>query len=908
VSLIPAWVGFPLLLVLIGAGWGVVVERAAGISVSDVLILPLGLAAAIVVAGTLTTFSATAPAAITVVAVGAAAGLILLVWVWPRPSADRDPAAGPQPAFERRRAPRRLPLPGLWAALAAVGALLVYGAPVLLSGQATFTGFLKLDDTGTWFNVVDIVMSHSNSITALNEAFHPPSTFSAVFTADVGEHYPLGAFMLLGVGHGLTGLDPAWIIQPYFACCAAALALGIYALVAPLVPSPRLRALVAFLGAQSALLFGYSLWGGIKEMTAAFLLVLGVALIAPLLRRPVARPRELIPLAVAGGALIQTLQIGGGGWVAPAALILVLAWLWPRGGVRRLRASAASLGILAALTAAFTLPVWVSLSSFLSSGYHGLFSEGQTAAEKYGNLVKPISGWQLGGIWLSGDFRFPPPALPTTLFIVVAMIAAAAGLWFSARRRQFGVLLYVAVALLAIGIIYVSGATFWVMGKALSISSPAVLTAALAGAAVLWSSRRAPLPPLAGGAQAGPQAAPPDSPRGASARRERPRWPEWPRRHVWVLGPLAMLIIGVGVLWSNVLAYRDVTLAPRARLLELQHVGKLLAGKGPTFVNEFEAYAGRHFLREGAPVEPAEYRPVTLPLRSGAILTKSASANLDGFPLSTLGPYRSIVTRRSPTESRPPSVYQLVWQGHYYQLWQRPETPSLAILEHIPFGEENAHPYCGNASNQPSQPICSISPVSVPPCPQLLGFARRAAERHATLLAYQRAEPTFTRGDEVLWPRAWIHEAEGHALIPTTPGTALGHIAVPTSQLYELFLGGSFGRGFEVRVDGRKVGAVKNQLAGYTHYVPVTQVYLTRGVHTFEYTYPHADLTPGDAETLDVGEYAPDVRFTSLSAVALQPLEFPPSELISARPANAKSLCGRPLDWVELVRGGPAGP
>src|SRR5262249_9853871 len=193
--------------------------------------------------------------------------------------------------------------------------------------------------------------------------------------------------------------------------------------------------------------------------------------------------------------------VGGGGWVAPAVLILVVAWLWPRGRVRRLRASAASLGILAAMTAALTLPVWVSLSSFLSSGYHGLFSEGQTVAEKYGNLVQPISGWQLGGIWLSGDFRFPPPALPTVLFIGVAMIAAAVGLWLSARRRQFGVLLYVAVALLACAIIWVTGATFWVMGKALSISSPAVLTAALAGAAMLWSSRRAPLPPVAGGAQ-----------------------------------------------------------------------------------------------------------------------------------------------------------------------------------------------------------------------------------------------------------------------------------------------------------------------------------------------------------------------------------------------------------------------
>ena len=58
----------------------------------------------------------------------------------------------------------------------------------------------------------------------------------------------------------------------------AAVALCLYALMQPLVASARMRALLAFLAAQSALLYGYSLWGGIKELTAAFLLVLGVAL------------------------------------------------------------------------------------------------------------------------------------------------------------------------------------------------------------------------------------------------------------------------------------------------------------------------------------------------------------------------------------------------------------------------------------------------------------------------------------------------------------------------------------------------------------------------------------------------------------------------------------------------------
>ena len=151
------------------------------------------------------------------------------------------------------------------------------------------------------------------------------------------------------------------------------------------------------------------------------------------------------------------------------------------------------------------------------------------------------------------------------------------------------------------------------------------------------------------------------------------------------------------MLWSNVLAYGDVTLASRPRLAELQHIGGLVAGKGPTFINQYEVYADRHFLRDGAPVEPAEYRSVTLPLRDGVSLTKGAWADLDSFPLSTLEPYRSIVTARSPAESRPPSIYRLVWQGRYYELWQRPAQPVRSILEHVPLGESNKLPYCGQA-------------------------------------------------------------------------------------------------------------------------------------------------------------------------------------------------------------------
>jgi hypothetical protein len=70
------------------------------------------------------------------------------------------------------------------------------------------------------------------------------------------------------------------------AFCAAAAGLSLLALIQPTVPSPRIRALLAFLAAPSALLYGYTMWGAIKEMTAAFLLALGVALAAVVLTRP----------------------------------------------------------------------------------------------------------------------------------------------------------------------------------------------------------------------------------------------------------------------------------------------------------------------------------------------------------------------------------------------------------------------------------------------------------------------------------------------------------------------------------------------------------------------------------------------------------------------------------------------
>jgi hypothetical protein len=844
--MILSWALFPLVLAAVGLGWGALVGWAAGERRLGVLAIPLGLAAALVVAALFTMFSFSAPAAAPVVAVGALVGLA---------RAWRRTTLAPAPV------------------VAAIGVLLIYGAPVILSGEATFLGYVRLDDTATWLGFIDQFFAHGRSI-----ATSPPSTYELLLSANLTQSgYPSGAFMLTGVGHWITGIDSAWVFQPTLAVCAAAAALCFWELLAPVVKGDWLRAFVAFIAAQSALLYGYAAWGGIKELTAAFLFALGITVTARLLaaERPggdeddrrglVVQARAAIPVAVAGAALIVTLGPGVAVYVAPVALVLaaVLAWRWRHGG-------RAFVGALVAipLSAVLALPSWTTLGAYLqansafSSASSGSSGGVVSHATAYGNLTSALRAIQLGGIWIDGDFRSwpsPPPSFINHLLIYIVFAAALFALGWTLRRRDGGLALYVGVALLSIAVLSLLGSVPWVMGKSLAISSPAVLLAGLAGGAILFNAQRTA---------------------------------------AVVVGVVVLGAIAGGVLWSNFLQYHNVTLAPRARLAEFQTVSKLIAGKGPTFINEYEIYADRHFLRDAAPVEPAEYRPVNLPTLGNALLTDSAWANIDAFGLTTLGPYRSLVVRINPVDSRPPSIYGRapVWSGHYYQLWQQPAHPTVRVVVHEPLGDTLNDAYCGMAQNvtPPDSPLCPIAPAAVPACSEVSSLGSQAAADGGQLLAYERPNPIVVRATNTRWLSGWAPDPASGTLVPTAAGaTATAHIVIArTIRDYQLWLGGSFGRGFVVHVDGRLLGSVADNLnppGGYNEIgSPLT---LAPGGHTITVTYPQETLAPGSTD---------DESYTSLFAIALAP----PSSLmhyVEVSPARARTLCGRSLDWIEVI-------
>jgi hypothetical protein len=783
-----AWIAFPALFLALAVGWGLLIERIAGTRLPGALIPVTGLAAIVVVGQLLALGATTAELIVPAAVLGAIAGVGL----------------GWREALGR--------VDG-WAVACALGAFAILAAPIVLSGEATFAGYIKLDDTATWMAITDRVMESGRSLDGL-----APSTYEATLAFNLGGGYPIGVFVPLGIATQLSGQDVAWTIQPYMAALGALLALGLWQLAAPLLESGPLRAVVAAAGSLSALLYGYYLWGGIKEIAAAALIVAAVALATFAIQRR-AQPRALVPLALVCAAEIGTLSAGGALWLlAPLAGALALL-VSAAGG----RTAARAAVICAGLVVVFSLPALVA------GGLLPPTSSPLAGGGARGNLIGPLELGQLAGIWPAGDFRDEPvePAAVTALAVVVAAAVAAGTLVHAWRRRAWGVGLYVGGALLACLLIWALGSP-WIDGKALATASPAIpFAAALGGGALYVRGMR-----VAGGA---------------------------------VLG----LIVG-GVLWSNALQYGDADLAPRQQLAELERIGERIDDQGPTLMTEYQPYGARHFLRDADPEAASELRRRPVALAGGGVLDKGAYADLDALALDGVFAYRTLVLRRGPAVSRPPSPYELVWREDFYEVWQRPASPARPVVEHLGLG--------GPAN-----------PISKPSCAKVRGLAAEGGSE-GTLLAAWRPPTVVVPLDTATYPQEWAGGDPARPR-PTSSGGLTAHVRVPRPGGYEIWLGGSIHPGVEVLVDGQGAGEVRHQLNNRGHFVRLGEARLGPGAHRVTVRFAGADLHPGSGGESD-----------AIGPLALSASEASEAELMQIPATEARTrLCGRRWDWIELV-------
>ena len=184
-SLVVAWLLFPLVLGLLSLGCGLLVERAAGCPVQREL---------------------------------------YCLWA-SRPSWSSRSARRPLPRLRGSRRPSWwLPrsLASARAARAAQAGRRLAGRPQrrlrrvrgarFLSGTATFAGYIKLDDTATWLAFTDRLLDHGRNVSG-TRSLHVRGDRSLYLAGG----YPVGAFPPLGVVHELLGTDSAWLFQPYVA-------------------------------------------------------------------------------------------------------------------------------------------------------------------------------------------------------------------------------------------------------------------------------------------------------------------------------------------------------------------------------------------------------------------------------------------------------------------------------------------------------------------------------------------------------------------------------------------------------------------------------------------------------------------------------------------------------------------
>jgi hypothetical protein len=785
------WIAFPLALALLSLGCGLLVERASDLRLPGALLLPLGLALLIAEADLVTMTSATAQLA-TPLAVGlAVAGFGL---------SSRRPAR-----------------PNAWPIVCALGVFAVYAAPIVLSGRSTFAGYITLDDTSTWLALTDRVMEHGRTLSGLQ-----PSTYRQVLDDYFSTGYPLGAFMPLGLGGKLTGQDVAWLFQPTMAFSAAMLALAIFAATERLLSSGPLRALVAFIGAQAALLYAYSLWSGMKELAAAAAIALVCASVTVTFEHW-GRLRATLPTALAVAALLAILSPAGAVWLlVPAAIVLVL--IAPLGLRRSARIAAALVGA----TAVLSIPSIAIARSFVSGASNGDI----TASNDVANLGHPLDALQLFGIWPTSDFRaHPHDATATHVLIAVLVGAVVAALVFARRRRAWGMPLYVATTIGGFALLraleHVGLSSPWLNAKAMAEASPALVGAGAAGAAALFESGRR------------------------------------------VEGALVGAAIAAGVLWSNGLTYSGAWLAPRAQLGELQTIGTRFAGEGPTLITDTETYGARHFLRSMDPENPSDRRARLVPLLDGQGLAKGAYADLDQFQLGAILVYKTLVLARSPSESRPPSVYRLVWSGRYYDVWQRPDD-YRPILAHTPLGD-------------------SLEPGGVAPCGEVRQLAAVAGP--SGRLAAPPRTPSVVVGFAGLpLPPGWVSDPEGHVFPNRGAGTIATGFAVPRAGRYGVWLGGSFRGRLRLYIDGRLVADARDRLVG-SGYAPLGSAVLAAGDHRLVLRYGGADLHPGSG----------GFQFGLGPIVLTRGPEDVPVVYVGS--ADATALCGRTLDWIEALGG-----
>jgi hypothetical protein len=708
----------------------------------------------------------------------------------------------------------------LWAIGAAVGAWMVVAAPVVLSGKPGFSGYGHIVDISYQFDLAAHFANSGRSIPST-----APSAYQVVLVKYLGGGYPGGGQWTLGALSNLMPVDLSWLYQPFLAFLSAVSALSLYSLLGRLVEPRALRALGAFIAAQPNILFAYALGGGIKELSTTCFLLLSAALLAQVLPR-LAPGRALVAVPIALSATFASLTLTTLPWIGVLGVGACLTALaFERGRVVALL-GCAQMAVLAVVLSLPTLAAALKLLPVVKG----------TGPVDLGNLTAPIPAIASAGVWISGDYRFPQFAhrVPSEGLAVLVLVLAVAGLIFAVRRRAWSAAWLGIAGLVAL--YYVAHRYGpWIQFKADSLTSPISLLLAFAGTGALMR---------------------------ISGR--------------VIVGAVPALAVAAGVLAGNALIYHDVTLAPSARLHNLEFIGERFAGQGPTLTPDFEEYA-EYYLRDDN--QTSVVNGPTLGLRPGVNRATEPGGiyayDLNEFTLGWVESFRTIVMRRNPLASRPPSNYRLVYLSPYYEVWQR-EQSATSLYLHLPLAD---------TAGDHNSAVCAAAAAA----------AHRVGP--AAQVAYMPTPTGYVQLDGSNTVLSGAFGASGGAIIASGAGRATREQVIPAAGRYDFFLAGSFGRPVNVTVDGRHVGTAAYQVSYPGEELLIGSKWLSHGIHQVEITRGGISLHPGNGDGVDLFN-------RTIGPLVISPARpaVPVVRYSSVRQFRRLCASSQPLRWVEVVR------
>jgi len=714
-SFICGGIVFPLVLLMLSIGGGLLVRRLGGDWLPTILVAPVGFALLILTCSFATYIGWLAPAAGYIALTFALLGFLL----------------------QARAGGLRLPhMDGLpWGLLAGLAAFVAVGAPVLLTGTPTWSGYSRIVDIGFQMDFSQYLAEAGRAAVGSDSSYH------ANVEKLVGIGYPGGGQATLGAIAALIRTNLAWCYQMYHAFAAAMGAIAIYSLLGRATSVRPLRALGAAVAIQPNVMYAYALEGGIKELTTASMLVVTAAVFAE--RRPgEGTYRSVLPAAVGISGAVAAFSFGVAPWLG---LLLLGSFFVSLAHRDRLR-TIAGWALLTAIAIVISLPGIISASTQLA-GIAGN-AIGGSIDLGLGNLSAAVPDWSAAGVWLTGDYRFPLVHVAMTHRLdILVIVVAVAGILFALIRRRWTLALLGISAPIAL-VYYIEHSSAWIQFKSFTVTGVLALMLAFAGAGALGENRRRPIA---------------------------------------LFGWLLAVVIAGGVLYGNAITYHDTTLAPAARYRDLSEINKRYSGQGPALFPAFDEYAEYflHNVQGSSSVVPAHGE---LQLRPGVESPGqvSFSFNLNQFVLSYLQKFKLIVEPRGPLAVRPPSNWDLAERTPYFNVW-RQTRPASGILAHLPLSglpHERTATFCGNLQKNLRQAGAGAALAYAPAPPETEVLPPAGVHPHYwtpegnELVAYgagsDRIAFTLAKGGSY---DLWMEGTVGRPLKFTLDGRSVGKIA-----------------------------------------------------------------------------------------------------------------------------------